>query len=630
MAATANTNRHATALSPPSSGLPGDVHGGSHSGWSPAGSRNPSPWTKIIRGGESEVPVASPSGASTFPPAAAAVFHEQTSVNNKGVASPENLAVVTQPESSANGNSNDTKKPAWNKPSNVNLESGTVMGAASWPALSESTRASPKLSSSDSPKIPSDASASFSQVTGNAAASSSLPSLSSQKQASGNANSNPTPNHGRPTRQKSMKRESGGNGVANGGFSHLSTPYGSVGEASHTSSMKPGSGGGPDSSARDHTHNNANREPGQRNAGDQAQQRTAFRRGNSGWQSRGDGSSHQNYGGRRDQDRGNHDWNHQRNFNSRDAPMQTPRAFPRGFIRPPSPGSAPFIPAPPLGPFVGPMGMPELPIYYIGPQSMPFVTPIPPMFPPPDLQLHAKIVNQIDYYFSNENLIKDTYLRHNMDELGWVPVTLIAGFKKVMQLTGNVQLILDALRSSTVVEVQGDKIRKRENWKRWIMPSSVQFPTGLGSESPRLQLEARIQSVGLDEKPANHSSSRGQLASQARENHAGLHPLVQNSKALDKTLVWISKGIQVMESNGRIAGIGFWKLLQGRRLSIFLDPAADERGPVLSLIYPFPEKYSVVYVNSVVRIYMYTLFLNGSKNFTAKAYALRGERLGIV
>lgn len=36
---------------------------------------------------------------------------------------------------------------------------------------------------------------------------------------------------------------------------------------------------------------------------------------------------------------------------------------------------------------------------------------------------------------SDENLIKDTYLRQKMDEQGWVPISLIAGFKKVE--TGN-------------------------------------------------------------------------------------------------------------------------------------------------------------------------------------------------
>lgn len=34
-------------------------------------------------------------------------------------------------------------------------------------------------------------------------------------------------------------------------------------------------------------------------------------------------------------------------------------------------------------------------------------------------------------YCSNENLVKDTYLRSNMDEQGWVPISLIAGFNRV-------------------------------------------------------------------------------------------------------------------------------------------------------------------------------------------------------
>lgn len=42
-------------------------------------------------------------------------------------------------------------------------------------------------------------------------------------------------------------------------------------------------------------------------------------------------------------------------------------------------------------------------------------------------------------YCSNENLIRDTYLRRNMDEQGWVPINLIAGFTKVSFL-GNLWL----------------------------------------------------------------------------------------------------------------------------------------------------------------------------------------------
>ena len=78
---------------------------------------------------------------------------------------PEDCAGDAQPEGSDNGSggNNGAKKPAWNKPSNGATEAGPVMGAFSWPALSESTRASPK-SSSESLKTLSDVSVPVSQV----------------------------------------------------------------------------------------------------------------------------------------------------------------------------------------------------------------------------------------------------------------------------------------------------------------------------------------------------------------------------------------------------------------------------------------------------------------------------------
>ncbi|KAI3699342.1 hypothetical protein L2E82_43592 [Cichorium intybus] len=103
------------------------------------------------------------------------------------------------------------------------------------------------------------------------------------------------------------------------------------------------------------------------------------------------------------------------------------------------------------------------------------VTPMqsPVYFPFQDPDLHSKIVKQIDYYFSDENLVKDIYLRKNMDEQGWVSVNLIASFKKVLCLTNDVRLILDIMRTSKVVEVKGEKMRKQTEWKRWILPKYI-------------------------------------------------------------------------------------------------------------------------------------------------------------
>lgn len=80
------------------------------------------------------------------------------------------------------------------------------------------------------------------------------------------------------------------------------------------------------------------------------------RRGNFGPHPRGDGPHHNNYGGRRDHDRGNYEW-HSRNSNVRDIHMQPQRAHPRGFIRaPPQPTSPRFMAPQPMRPYMNPAG----------------------------------------------------------------------------------------------------------------------------------------------------------------------------------------------------------------------------------------------------------------------------------
>ncbi|XP_054805527.1 la-related protein 1C-like [Prosopis cineraria] len=90
--------------------------------------------------------------------------------------------------------------------------------------------------------------------------------------------------------------------------------------------------------------------------------------------------------------------------------------------------------------------------------------------PPEDLELYPKIVKQIEYYFSKQNLVGDIFLRKKMDRQGWVDVFVIAEFRRMKQLTQNVHHILEALATSDLVQVKGYKMRVRYNWKKWILP----------------------------------------------------------------------------------------------------------------------------------------------------------------
>ncbi|KAI3725506.1 hypothetical protein L1987_65296 [Smallanthus sonchifolius] len=141
---------------------------------------------------------------------------------------------------------------------------------------------------------------------------------------------------------------------------------------------------------------------------------------------------------------------------------------------------------------------------YRGAPIFPLVSPpsiIVPGTEPP--MLSVSILRQIEFYFSDANLVKDNYLRSHMDAEGWVLVTLIAGFPRVQSLTSDMQMILSSLRESTVVEVQGETVRRRNDWRKWVKPS-VNFPQDSSSRSPQASadastIETSLQKLTLDE-----------------------------------------------------------------------------------------------------------------------------------
>ncbi|XP_057441492.1 la-related protein 1A isoform X1 [Lotus japonicus] len=169
-------------------------------------------------------------------------------------------------------------------------------------------------------------------------------------------------------------------------------------------------------------------------------------------------------------------WHHQRP--SRGNMSMQHGLGPRPFMRPPFfgpppgymvgpsfPGPAPMwcVPMPPPGSIRGPH-----PRHFV---SYP-VNPTPQPMPPETLALRTSIIKQIEYYFSDENLQNDRYLISLMDEQGWVPISTVAGFKRVKRMSSDIAFIIDALQSSNTVEVQGDKIRKSNDWSKWIQVSS--------------------------------------------------------------------------------------------------------------------------------------------------------------
>ncbi|KAJ4970075.1 hypothetical protein NE237_003174 [Protea cynaroides] len=112
-----------------------------------------------------------------------------------------------------------------------------------------------------------------------------------------------------------------------------------------------------------------------------------------------------------------------------------------------------------------------------------------PGFPIPAPEaLALSIGKQLEYYFSDENLQKDPYLLSLMDDQGWVSISKIADFNRVKKMTSNIPFLLDAFRSSNNIELQGDKIRKRVDWSKWlgrnVISSKPQAQNGLQEFPP--------------------------------------------------------------------------------------------------------------------------------------------------
>jgi len=81
--------------------------------------------------------------------------------------------------------------------------------------------------------------------------------------------------------------------------------------------------------------------------------------------------------------------------------------------------------------------------------------------------------HQIEYYFSLDNLQRDFFLRRKMTPEGYLPISLIASFNRVQQLTQDITFIVQSLEDSTVIEVKdGLLIRPLEDPESWPLKST--------------------------------------------------------------------------------------------------------------------------------------------------------------
>ncbi|XP_052858372.1 la-related protein 1 isoform X2 [Drosophila gunungcola] len=99
------------------------------------------------------------------------------------------------------------------------------------------------------------------------------------------------------------------------------------------------------------------------------------------------------------------------------------------------------------------------------------------------------IKKQVEYYFSADNLTGDFFLRRKMDPEGYIPVTLIASFHRVLALTTDVSLIVNAIKESDKLELlEGYKVRTKTTPTAWPITDVPEAQEGDLKAAPAAQL----------------------------------------------------------------------------------------------------------------------------------------------
>lgn len=87
----------------------------------------------------------------------------------------------------------------------------------------------------------------------------------------------------------------------------------------------------------------------------------------------------------------------------------------------------------------------------------------------PASALELKIIQQIEYYFSDANLARDKFLTEEIQkDNGWVPFTVLLTFKRLLQLSSDATVIVNAMYKSQegLIEISDDRLKIRRNPER--------------------------------------------------------------------------------------------------------------------------------------------------------------------
>jgi la-related protein 6 len=114
-------------------------------------------------------------------------------------------------------------------------------------------------------------------------------------------------------------------------------------------------------------------------------------------------------------------------------------------------------------------------------------------FVPPDEDLKERIIKQVEFYFSDVNILKDAFLLKHVrrNKQGYVSLKLITSFKKVKSMTKDYRVVAFSLKQSEKLEVneEGTKVRRKDPLPEWdeTTPSRTVVAVNLPFENPTFE-----------------------------------------------------------------------------------------------------------------------------------------------
>ncbi|CAG5125746.1 unnamed protein product [Candidula unifasciata] len=117
---------------------------------------------------------------------------------------------------------------------------------------------------------------------------------------------------------------------------------------------------------------------------------------------------------------------------------------------------------------------------------------------PPDEELKQKVISLVEFYFSDESILKDAFLLKHVrrNRFGFVSLKLITSFKKMKALTRDYHVVAYCLKASGKLELNEEctKVRRKDPLPDYdeTVPSRTVVALNLPLENPTMENMAEI------------------------------------------------------------------------------------------------------------------------------------------